>query len=192
MPRIGQDKVNDAKLEIQGVNILDATSNSFIMEINSTIKTDGTVHADIAAFEGEMYLADLEPHTAFATLQFPETNANKHQMVNISQEVQVKDMDAFTTFNTWFVSNDTLRITISGKTTFKPAGLDRKYDVNFKKTVTVNGLKRFDGTKVNGGKIDTDQDVEFNFNGTATIPNQSLFTLDIVSLAHQFYVQKPS
>lgn len=183
MPKIAQHKLNDAKLEIQGVNILDATEDKFLMQINSTITTDGSISADVDAFEGKMYLADLDPHTPFASLQFPKTTAKKHQNVNVSQEVTISDMDAFTTFNTWFVSNDTLKITIEGKTKVKPAGLDRKYGVDFKKTVTVNGLARFDGTKVTYGNISRDEDVEYNFIGNATIPNQSVFTLDIVSFS---------
>jgi hypothetical protein len=179
VPKIGQDKVNASTLEIQGVNVLDTTSKSFTMQINSTITTDGAVGAEIDGFEGDMYLEDVPSHTPFASLSFPNTNGNKHQQVNISQEIQIKDMDAFTTFNTWFVTNDTLDVTISGKTKFKAHGLNRKYNINFKKTLTIKGLNKFDGTKVTSGTISTKKDVKYNFVGKTDIPNQSDFTLDI-------------
>ena len=153
------------------------------MQINSTITTDGSISAKVEPFEGDMYLEDLEPHTPFATVNFPATNGDKHQVVNVSQHMNIKDMDAFTTFNVWFAVNDTLRVTIDGHTKVQPSGLDRKYGVQFKKTLTIKGLNTFKGTTLpqDTAKISSDPDVNLNFNGTTVIPNQSVFTLDIVS-----------
>ena len=155
------------------------------MEINSTITTDGSIKANIDGFEGVMYLEDLEPHTPFVTINFPATNGDKHQTVNVSQEVNITDMDAFTTFNVWFANNETLRITVEGKTKVKPSGLSRKYGVTFKKTLEVKGLDLFSGTRVveDDSHIDSlvpKKSPEPNFVGIAEIPNHSLFTLDIV------------
>lgn len=162
--------------------MLQTESNAYLLEINSTITTDGSIKANIDSFEGEMYLEDYEPHTAFTTITFPKTNANKHQVVNVSQNIDIADMDAFTRFNVWFHNNETLRVTVKGKTKVKPHGLDRKYGVTFKKTVTINGLNHFNGTQVTDGHISlTKDDNGNNFNGTANIPNASVFTLDIVS-----------
>ncbi|KAK7416043.1 hypothetical protein QQX98_005494 [Neonectria punicea] len=189
IPKVAQSKMNDAELEIQGVNILQTESNAYHMEINSTITTDGSIKADIDSFEGEMYLEDYEPHTPFATLQFPETNANKHQVVNVSQDINVSDMEAFTRFNVWFHNNETLRITINGRTKVKPHGLSRKYGVTFKKTLTINGLNHFDGTEVTNGHISIEKnDDGKNFNGTANIPNASVFTLDIGNVTFHNYI----
>lgn len=189
VPKIAQKKVNEADLEIQGVNILQTESNAYHMEINSTIKTDGSIKADIDGFEGEMYLEDYEPHTAFATLNFPKTNANKHQNVNVSQDINITDMEAFTRFNVWFHNNETLRVTINGKTKVKPHGLDRKYGVTFKKTVTLKGLNHFDGTEVTNGHISLSMDKNGrNFNGTANIPNASVFTLDIGNVSFTNFI----
>jgi hypothetical protein len=174
--------VNEAHLEIQGVNILQTESNAYHLEINSTIKTDGSIKADIDPFEGDMYLEDYEPHVPFATLNFPKTNANKHQKVNVSQDLDITNMEAFTRFNVWFHNNETIRVTIKGKTKVKPHGLDRKYGVTFKKTVTLKGLNEFNGTEILNGHISLTKDKNGrNFNGTANIPNASVFTLDIVS-----------
>ncbi|KAM5356003.1 hypothetical protein ACJ41O_002649 [Fusarium nematophilum] len=178
VPKIAQDKVNHAKLEIQGVNILETEGDSYLMEINSTITTDGKIKAKIDSFEGVMYLEDTEDQTPFASLEFPETNGNKHQLVNVSQRVEITDLAAFTRFNIWFHNNETVRVTVSGRTKVKPSGLTRKYGVDFIKTVTLNGLNHFDGTEVTDGHISLDSDADRNFNGTANIPNASVFTLD--------------
>ncbi|KAL7785065.1 hypothetical protein V8C43DRAFT_291664 [Trichoderma afarasin] len=180
VPRIAQSKINDAKLEIQGVNVLNAKPDSILLEINSTISTDGSIKANIDPFEGVMYLEDLPDHTPFLNVSFPATNGNKHQLVNISQEVQIQNPDAFNTFNIWFAANETLRVTVEGRTKVKPSGLSRKWGVTFKKTITMNGLNLFNGTTVTNGKIAlTAKKGQPNFSATADIPNASYFTLDI-------------
>jgi hypothetical protein len=191
VPKIAQHKLDEAELDIQGVNILQTEPDKFIMEVNSTIKTDGSIHADVDAFTGRMYLADYEPQVAFATLNFPQTTADKFQIVNISQEVTVADMDAFVRFNEWFVERETLRLTIEGDTKVKPAGLNRKYDVTFKKTLEFKGLNLLKGTEVivDTAKLSLDvDDNNRNFYGEANIPNPSHFTLEVGNATFsQFY-----
>lgn len=181
VPRIAQDKVNDAKLEIQGVNVINTKPDSILLQINSTITTDGSIKANIDGFDGVMYLEDLPGQTPFLNISFPATNGDKHQLVNISQELTITDPDAFNTFNIWFAANQTLNVTVYGRTKVKPAGLFRKWGVTFKKTINMNGLNLFNGTTVSDGKIDINPKSNPNFKATADIPNASYFTLDIVS-----------
>ncbi|KAL4730063.1 hypothetical protein ACLX1H_002093 [Fusarium chlamydosporum] len=149
------------------------------MKIDSSITTDGKIHASVDPFEAEMYLEDWPAHVPFATVDMPETNSNKHQVVNVTQDVKIADMEEFTRFNVWFHNNETLRVTVNGKTKVKPSGLPRKYDVTFKKTVELKGLNHFAGTEVTDGHIGFgDGKDEPNFNGTTVIPNASVFTLD--------------
>lgn len=180
VPRIAQTKVNDAKLEIQGVNVLNTKPDSILLQINSTITTDGSIKANIDGFEGVMYLEDLPDHTPFLNVSFPATNGNKHQLLNISQELQIQNHDAFNNFNVWFAFNETLRVTVEGRTKVKPSGLSTKFGVTFKKTVTMKGLNMFNGTTVTNGKINISaKKGQPNFSATADIPNASYFTLDI-------------
>jgi hypothetical protein len=189
IPRVAQDKMNAAKLEIQGVNVLQTESNDYLIQINSTISTDGAIKADIDPFDGVMYLEDFEPHTPFTRLRMPKTNANKHQNVNVSEPISIDDHEAFDRFNIWFHNNETLRVTIEGKTKVQPHGLARKYSVKFKKTVTLNGLNNFAGTEVTDGHISLEEDDNgHNFNGTANIPNASHFTLDIGNVSFVNFV----
>ncbi|KAJ3484863.1 hypothetical protein NLG97_g6952 [Lecanicillium saksenae] len=184
IPRIAQDKINQAKLEIVAVKISNATPDSYQMTINSTISTDGTVKADIDPFAGDMYLEDTPDQTPFAVLNFPPTNANKHSNVNVDQLVKITNMDAFNKFNTWFVNNETLKIGIKGKTKVQPKGLSKKYDVTFHKVQEIKGLNLFKGMKVENAKVDlktnSKNSTDFrNFNATAVLPNPSHFSLDI-------------
>ena len=182
VPKIAQSKVNDAKLEVQGVNVLNTKPDSIKLEINSTITTDGSISAKIDPFDGVMYLEDLPDHTPFLNISFPATNGDKHQQVNISQEIQIQNPDAFNTFNIWFAANKTLNVTIEGRTKVKPSGLSTKSSVTFKKTITMNGLNLFDGLSVDNAKINmAAKKGQPNFTGLSDIPNASYFTLDIVS-----------
>ncbi|OAQ98635.1 hypothetical protein LLEC1_06933 [Akanthomyces lecanii] len=184
VPRIAQDKINQAKLDIVAVKITQATPDSYQMIINSTISTDGTVKANIDPFAGDMYLEDTDDKTPFAVLNFPPTNANKHSNVNVDQHVEIKNMDAFNKFNTWFVNNETLKIGIQGKTKVQPNGLSKKYDVTFHKVLEVKGLNLFKGMKVIDPRVeltvDNGTDPNFrNFYAKAVLPNPSHFSLDI-------------
>jgi hypothetical protein len=186
VPKIAQSKINEAKLEIQSVRILNTESDAYLMKIDSSITTDGKIHAKVDPFEADMYLEDWPAHVAFATVKMPETNSNKHQVVNVSQQVTITNMEEFTRFNVWFHNNETVRVTVYGKTKVKPSGLTRKYGVTFKKTLELKGLNHFAGTEVNDGHIGFGSGKDApNFNGTTTIPNASVFTLDNVSYHSQ-------
>lgn len=178
---IAQAKINSADLDIQAVNILNSEPEKFLMQINSTIRTDGTVKADIDPFVGNLTLLDAPNARPFVRLNFPATNANKFQTVNISQEVDITDMEAFNEFNRYFFQNETLRVSIHGKTKVQPAGLSKKYDVNFYKEVTFKGLNKLNGTTLTDMKIKIGaaEDGVPNFNATATIINRSYYTIDL-------------
>jgi len=158
------------------------------MAVNSTIRTDGKTHATISPFTGVMYLEDLEPHTPFASVNFPETTSEKEQIVKVDQLVEVTNMDAYTTFNTWLLLNETLRLTIEGDTHVKVKGISKKFGVTFKKTVELKGINGFKGLKVHEDESQVDPMVKTkNYKGVVDVPNASILTIDIVrSLYHIF------
>lgn len=141
VPKIAQQKLDDAELILDGITVTNTQGSSMTMAINSTIKTDGSVHADIDAFQGIMYLEDHQPHTPFAKINFPATTADKLQTVNVTQFLPIDNVEALTTFNTWLLSNETLRVTVFGETNVKVKGISRSYGVTFKKTVTMPGTQ---------------------------------------------------
>lgn len=178
VPKIAQKKLDQAELTIDSIIISDTRPTKYNMAVNSTIRTDGKTHATISAFTGVMYLEDLEPHTPFASVEFPETTSDALQVVNVSQIVEIPNMEAFTTFNTWLLANETLRMTIEGDTHVKVKGIAKKYGVTFKKTVELKGLNGFHGLKVTDANINIAAKTN-NFNGTVDIPNASILTIEI-------------
>ncbi|KAG5914051.1 hypothetical protein E4U53_004721 [Claviceps sorghi] len=178
---IAQAKINAANLEIQGTNVLDSQPDTFLMQVNSTIRTDGTVKGDIDPFVGNLTLLDVPDARPFIQLPFPATNANKFQTVNVSQPVTIMDKEAFDQFNINFFQKETLRISIHGKTQVQPAGLSKKYDVDFYKVAEFKGLNKLSGTTLSDMriKIGLAEEGVPNFHATATITNPSYYTIDI-------------
>ena len=154
------------------------------MAINSTLRADDSIHAVIDPFEGVMFLEDWEPQTPFARLQFPQTTSASQSAINLTQFVDILDMNAFTVFNTWVLVNETLRVSVEGDTHLKVNGISRKYPVHFKKVVELKGLNNFNGTTVPESRVQLAPDENGdNFFGTVAIPNVSLLTFDIVGSA---------
>jgi len=139
IPKMAQSKMNDSELTINSIVISDTEPTQYRMAVDSTIRTDGKIHAKIDGFKGVMYLEDLEGHPPFATIDFPETESVKESNVKVDQIVKVEDMGAFTTFNTWLLANESLRMTIEGDTKVHVKGLSKAYGVTFKKTVELKG-----------------------------------------------------
>lgn len=190
VPRIAQQRVDGADLTIQGIILSQAQSENFTMAINSTLRADDSIHAVIDPFEGVMYLEDWEPQTPFARLQFPQTTSASQSAVNLTQFIDILDMNAFTVFNTWVLVNETLRVSVEGDTHLKVNGISRKYPVHFKKVVELKGLNNFDGTTVPESRVQLTPDENGdNFFGTVAIPNVSLLTFDIGNTTFINYLQ---
>lgn len=180
VPKIAQSKLDDAELILDRITVTNAQTNNLTMSIDSTIKTDGSVHADIAGFEGVMYLEDHLPHTPFAKINFPPTTADAFQTVNVTQFLPIDDVNALTRFNTWLLANETLRVTVLGDTTVRVKGIARDYGVTFKKTVTMPGLHHLAGIKVEPTWISTEEDDKGNnFRAKVFIPNHSRVAFDL-------------
>ncbi|KAK4465471.1 hypothetical protein QBC42DRAFT_261307 [Cladorrhinum samala] len=189
VPKMAQHKLDEAELILDGITVTNTKTGSMTMAINSTIKSDGKVKANIDPFIGDMYLEDLEPHTPFARINFPATTADKLQTVNVTQEIEIADAHALTTFNQWLLANETLRVTVKGKTHVKVSGISKKYSVTFKKTIEMPGLMHLDGTIVNQTTISLENDeLGNNFRGQAYIPNRSLVSFELGNVTFHNYL----
>ncbi|TGJ82537.1 hypothetical protein E0Z10_g6200 [Xylaria hypoxylon] len=178
VPKIAQQKLNKAKLTIDGISVTNTQTDSLVMAINSTIEADDSVHATVDAFAGTLYLADVDPPLAFAQIDFPQTTSSATQAVNISQEIQISDQSALTAFNKALLSSMSVQVQVKGNTHIHVRGISRSYPVTFDKTVILKGLNNFDGISILDPSISARSSTN-NFNGTVYIPNPSVLTLDI-------------
>ncbi|KAI1213987.1 uncharacterized protein F4807DRAFT_207939 [Annulohypoxylon truncatum] len=186
VPRMAQNKLDEARLTIDGISVTKVQTNSLNMAINSTITTDGSTHATIDGFEGTMYLADANPPLAFAKINFPETTSDAHQTVDISQEIPISDQNAFTTFNEQLIQRESVNVLVKGDTHVHVRGISRAYSVTFSKTVSLKGLDDFKDLSVTNPHVSLAQ--ADNFNATAHIPNPSSLTLDVGNTTFHTYL----
>lgn len=179
VPNIIRSSINSSKLTIQGINVLNTQSSSLQFEINSTIHTSSSYSATVDAFNASFYLEDKLPHTPFTYAEIPKIHVSKTAAINVTQEVQVWNEEAFADFTSWFMLNDTFRVTVDGWTSVHVSGLPSTR-VNFKKTVNLTGLNRFEGLNVTQSRVTLLPDSQGdNFFGYITLPNPSVFNVDI-------------
>lgn len=182
VPRIAQSRIDKAQLTVQGITLSQAQTDNFTMSINSTIRADSSIGATIDAFDAVMYLEDWPPQTPYARVSFPETTSASETIVNLTQFTEILDENAFTTFNTWFLHNETLNLSVEGDTHLKVSGISKKWPVHFKKTVNITALNNFKGMTVPESRISLSSDSQGdNFFGTVTIPNESIIGFELVS-----------
>ncbi|KAI1093683.1 hypothetical protein F5B19DRAFT_116719 [Rostrohypoxylon terebratum] len=184
VPRMAQQKLDEATLTIDSISVTNAQTNSLNMAINSTITTDGSTHATVDGFEATMYLAD--PPLAFAKINFPEMTSDAHQTVNISQDISILDQDAFTTFSEHLIQHESVNVLVEGNTNIHVRGISRAYGVIFSKTVPLQGLNGFKGLSVTNPHVSLA--LFDNFNATAHIPNPSSLTLDVGNTTFNTYL----
>ncbi|KAJ4290099.1 hypothetical protein N0V88_006605 [Collariella sp. IMI 366227] len=189
VPKIAQGKLDDAKLFLDSTVISNTQTKSLTMKLDTTIKSDGSVHAKIAGFPGVMYLEDYQPHTPFAKIDFPQTTSDAHQVVNVTQDLPIEDEAALTRFNTWLLSNETVRVTVEGETHVRVKGIARNYGVTFRSTLDTPGMRGLDGTVVNDTRASLEHDaLDNNFWGMAYIPNHSVFNIELGNLTYINYL----
>ncbi|KAK3498674.1 hypothetical protein B0T13DRAFT_273169 [Neurospora crassa] len=189
VPKIAQQKLDHAELILDSIVMTNSRAQNFTMSINTEIKSDGKVKATIEPFEGVMYLEDLPEHKPFAKVHFPETTSSKSQIINITQFTMIDDLDAFTTFNTWLLHNETFRVTVKGDTKVHVKGIARAYGVTFKKTIDMPGLRMLDGTTVTNTTVNaTAPKGQNNFFGTVRIPNYSKVAFELGNTSFHNYL----
>jgi len=190
LPHIAQSKINDAQMSVEGITLRNTQTDNYTMSINSTIRTDGSVHATIDGFPAELYLEDLPDHTPFAVVQFPSTTSDALVTVNVTDQfINVTDQHAFAVFNTWLLVNETLNVTVSGDTYVHVNGISKAFSVHFQKTINMPGLRLLEGTQVIDSQINLSGDSSGNnFNGTVVIPNYSLITFELGNTSFYNYL----
>ncbi|KAM7193465.1 Protein of unknown function (DUF3712) domain containing protein [Naviculisporaceae sp. PSN 640] len=187
VPKIAQDKLDEAELTIESIVMTNSEPNKFTMSVNSVIKSDGKVHATIEPFTGQMYVEGDD--RAFAAVDFPETTSDAFQTVNVTQETNIEDLEAFTDFNKKLLQSTDFQIKVSGDTGIHVKGIDRRYPVTFRKTITLAGLQTFEGTEV----FDSELSVKgypdgTNFKGQTRIPNRSVVTFEVGNATFDTYL----
>lgn len=176
VPKMVRKTINDSKLTVQGISVLNTTPDSYQISLNATIASKSSHKATIDAFNASFYLEDKLPHTPFLSLQMPQTVSHRGAIVNITQDITITDQRAFADYNAWALQNESLLVTVDGWTHVHVSGLPST-KVHFLKTLNLTGFNSFAGMKVISSEIVLDG--TDNFLAFISIPNPSVLTLDI-------------
>ncbi|OBT56492.1 hypothetical protein VE04_03160 [Pseudogymnoascus sp. 24MN13] len=185
-PRIIQDKVNKSTLSIDGISVTNTKTNTVQISINSTVSSSNSIPAVVDGFDAIMYLEDKLPHTPIMTLRMPETKTGL-AIVNVTQEINGTALQPFIDFNSWYLWNSSLAVTIEGETLVHVKGL-KAAKVSFKKTVTLVGINGFKGLAVT--KANVSLSTGENFHGYANIPNPSILTFEVGNATFANYFEQ--
>ncbi|RSL87750.1 hypothetical protein CEP52_015437 [Fusarium oligoseptatum] len=162
LPNIAQSKLNSAKFGIDSITLSNMREQSIKMAFNSTIRLSGTggIKASIDPFTAAMYLQDVQPHIPFAYIDIPKTAAKSLATVNITQDVKIPNMEAFTVFSGWLLGKKSIAITMEGKTAFKASGISKHFGVSFAKTLDLQAINGFKGLEVTSATISMKPDTQ--------------------------------
>lgn len=135
-PKIAQSQVNDSTLNVTSMVIADPTPNSFHLTQTQVIGSHSSYHPKIYSFLASVSL--LGSAHAFASVQVPEVQSKDGAEVNVDQDVDLSNADAFGDFAQAVMLNEEVEMNIYGRPGLKEGGLP-KTTVTYNKTVTMKG-----------------------------------------------------
>ncbi|KAL5332785.1 hypothetical protein BJX70DRAFT_99691 [Aspergillus crustosus] len=177
-PNIAQDDINDSSLNIESMEISNPAPDGFQLKQRQVIGTDSIFHPKIFSFDAEVSLVGSPP---FATVTVPQIKANDGVEVIIDQWLDFTDADAFAGFSTAVMLSEEFQLNVYGEPRLKQGALPT-VDIDYNKTVTMKGLNKLNGFRIDELNLDSDRDDGNNANGTVFIPNPSVLTLALGNL----------
>lgn len=180
VPAIAQDLLNSGKIVIDSASILQPTNTSVIMSIKSHIYVPGpfTVHTDEEHLQ--MYVPQVGSDYPMAVLNLPA--ATVHKNTSIGEDGQYTVFENYTSWqnfvhNTIFLNAGGLGL--KGKIGTR-LGKIKKFTLNLDKTVPSNALNQFNGFTIDSASLILPAESDgTNLVANATLPNQSVLTLEI-------------
>jgi len=179
VPKMIQDQVNNSLLTVQEVSATQTLATTLLFGVNSTVMTNSSTKATIDSFNASLSLTDKVPSVPFVYITMPQLHTQKVSTINISQELTIYDEQAFADYNSWYLLNDSFRVTVSGETHVHVKGLP-SYKIHFQKTVNLTGLNSFANLNITSSAVSFLADSQGDdFHGFLNIPNPSGLTFDV-------------
>jgi hypothetical protein len=168
-------------LIINSITVTKPTPEGFYIDQEAVVHSTSQFHPRLDAFNISLFLEDTEPNIIpFFNLTNPATLAGSETPLHIAQQVQILNQSEYNRFSSLIVTSESFRFGIRGKTNLHEGGLP-VHSVDYNKAPTLKGLNRLKGTRIATFKVLlTPQDSDgTNFIGTLSIPNPTVFTLDL-------------
>lgn len=146
------------------------------LAINTSLSTP--LPARINNLTLNLYNKDTSPYSPFANITVPGQRIKGDTKVNVpSQLVIIQNVSELTTWFGRVIDSDKVEFSVKGKPTVFLGKL--RSDVNLDKTISMPGLRLFDGWTITDMKLMLPPDKNGNnLKGTLNIPNFSVITLN--------------
>ncbi|KAF2498399.1 hypothetical protein BU16DRAFT_456144 [Lophium mytilinum] len=190
IPKTAQHDVNASTLEIQQQIVTDPTPSSVHLKLVTVARSDSSFHPTLDAFDAALFLESTEPSiTPFGYVTIPKTKVGHATTIVVDQTLNVTNKDQFMAYTALVIGSDEFRIAVRGRTGLHQKGLS-KIDVDYNKVATMKGLNRLAGFNITEFQILLTPEADgSNMNGTVSIPNQSVLTLDLGNVTMDLSVQ---
>ncbi|KAJ5154717.1 uncharacterized protein N7500_010156 [Penicillium coprophilum] len=175
-PKIAQDGITDSTLEIREMIITNPTPESFHLEQRQIIGTHSSFHPQIYEFDSAVSLGGAAK--PFAHVTVPPVKSKDGAELHFEQKVDLSDAAAFKDYNVAVMLDEEVLLNVYGRPGLKEGGLP-KTTVTYNKTVPMKGLNGLKGFDVPEFFIIYPPKNGIGMNGTATIPNPSVMTIEM-------------
>ncbi|QKX56957.1 uncharacterized protein TRUGW13939_04065 [Talaromyces rugulosus] len=181
IPRIAQDLLNSGSIVIDGASILQPTSKTVMLKVESHVYVPGpfTVHTE--PLHLNMFVPQVGSEYPMSVLELPENKIHK----NTSMDTNGTILTPFVNYTSWqnFVHNtiflDAGGLGLKGTVPTR-LGKIKKFDLDLDKNVPSKGLNGFKGFTIDSARLQLPAEADgSNLFANATLPNQSVLTLEI-------------
>ncbi|KAL8678790.1 MAG: hypothetical protein Q9186_004900 [Xanthomendoza sp. 1 TL-2023] len=187
-PRIAQDGVNKATLEIQSLTLSNPTPTSFHLSQTAKLTNHNKYHPRLDAFNASLSVGGAEEDKPFAYIQLPAVHATETTYTHVDQDVQIIDMPAFIEYNTQLLTRDSVDLIVKGKTKLHEMRFPVT-TVDFQKTINMKGLNNLAGFNITSFTILlTPEPDGTNMRGEISIPNPSVLTISMGNVTFSNYI----
>lgn len=182
IPRVAQDKVNDAGLNLHSLEIRSPTPNDFRLSLNSSvhighgISTKATLDPMVAS----LYIQDKKK--PFMKLQVPKVHGEGDVPIGQTDVLTtIDDVEAMDEFASALMKNVTLKYKIYGRTKLWLAKIHTM--VNYNQKIEMAGLNELSGMHITNIMSITNQTDGATMHGNVTIPNPTIVTIEMGDVA---------
>ncbi|RMY64221.1 hypothetical protein D0863_09985 [Hortaea werneckii] len=187
-PKIAQDGINSATLQITSQEVLNPTPDHVDVSLTSRFITDSSYHPDLKAFNASLYLEGRDK--PFINLGIPDIDGAKNgTVVQVDEEAAViGNRDEFERYCQTTLGSAEYTVFLTGSGGLKQGGLPNT-NVDYNNSVTIKGLNQLKGlTVTNFSLLSNTLESGANSRGQVMIPNPSVLTLALGDVYVEMYV----
>ncbi|KAK8203931.1 hypothetical protein IWZ00DRAFT_446412 [Phyllosticta capitalensis] len=190
VPKIAQQALDKAKLNITSEELTDPRPDSFHIALNSTVHSSSPFKPILKSFNASLYIGNGSDSNAkpFAYVTIPQMKVNPgDNVMYLEQDVSIANMDAFVAYSKQVLGSEEFQMAIKGRPGLKLGGLPT-YTLNFKQVVTQKGLNKLSGFAINNITLPTNETDGANLLGIVTMQNPTLLALTLGNVTMDLYV----